>query len=124
MECFDSGVVRFDVGPKPAGRPEKSRGDHCCCGAAAGEYRERLLIQIAELEDQIGFWTAELAGAQSAGADVWSAETIREGDQIQYWSIEWMTVEKVNPKSLPGSGHPRPAQSSKRCSKAYSSVVP
>jgi hypothetical protein len=68
-------------------------------GAAEGAHRERVLADIARLEDQIAFWNGELAKAADAGAQVWDAATVEVGDRIRYWG-GWDTVAKVNAKSV------------------------
>lgn len=67
--------------------------------AAEGAHRERVLVEIARLEDLIGYWKGELAKAAAAGAQVWDSATIKAGDRIRYWG-GWDTVAKVNAKSV------------------------
>lgn len=67
--------------------------------AATGTQRDRLLTEIARLEDQIGYWKVELAKAANAGAQLWDAATVAAGDEIRYWG-GWGTVVKVNAQSV------------------------
>jgi len=57
------------------------------------------VAEIARLEDQVGYWKAELAKAAAGGAQVWDATTVVVGDKIRYWA-GWHTVTKVNSKSV------------------------
>lgn len=66
---------------------------------AEGAHRERVLQEIARLQDQIGYWRGELAKAVDAGAQVWDAGSLQVGDRIQYWG-GWDTIAKVNAKSI------------------------
>ncbi|SIJ22648.1 Domain of uncharacterised function (DUF3560) [Mycobacteroides abscessus subsp. abscessus] len=68
--------------------------------AATGAYRERVLGEIDRLNDQIAYWQAELGNAAAAGAQLWSADTVQVGDRIRYWTSEWDTVSRVNPKTV------------------------
>lgn len=68
--------------------------------AATGAYRERVLGEIDRLQDQITYWQAELGKAAAAGAQLWSADTVHVGDRVRYWSSEWDTVSRVNPKTV------------------------
>lgn len=67
--------------------------------AAEGAHRERVLAEIARLEDQICYWRGELAKAAEAGAQMWDAATLEVGDRIRYWG-GWDIVAKVNTKSV------------------------
>lgn len=71
---------------------------------AAGAYRERVLSEIGRVEDQIEYWSGELAKAAESGAQVWVADAIEVGDRVRYWG-GWGAVAKVNTKSVGIAGH-------------------
>lgn len=53
-------------------------------GAAAGEARGALEVEIARVSDEIAYWRNELSGASAAGAQLWDAATVEVGDVIRY----------------------------------------
>jgi hypothetical protein len=67
--------------------------------AATGPHRQQALDEIERLDDQIRFWTEQLAAAVRAGFCRWDAATIEVGDKIRI-SWGWATVVKVNAKSV------------------------
>ncbi len=67
---------------------------------ATGAYRERLLTQRAQLEDEHTYWTAVREAQAAAGqVTIHSREMIAKGDMIKH-RFGWHVVARVNPKSV------------------------
>lgn len=67
---------------------------------ATGAYRERLLAQRAQLEDQRDYWSAVREAQAAAGeVTIHSRETITKGDAIKH-KFGWSIVTRVNPKTV------------------------
>ncbi|PPF32443.1 hypothetical protein C5D04_10330 [Rathayibacter sp. AY1D2] len=67
---------------------------------ATGAYRERLLTQRAQLEDQRDYWSAVREAQAAAGqVTIHSRDTINKGDMIKH-RFGWHVVTRVNPKSV------------------------
>lgn len=63
---------------------------------ATGTYRERLIIRLAEQNDQITYWKGIRAEQVASGnATNYSRETIKKGDFIRYW-FGWAEVARAN----------------------------
>lgn len=67
---------------------------------AADAFRERLLTQRAQLEDQRDYWSAVREAQAAAGqVTIHSRDTIAKGDAIKH-RFGWHVVTRVNPKSV------------------------
>ncbi|PPG89009.1 hypothetical protein C5C39_12845, partial [Rathayibacter sp. AY1F3] len=67
---------------------------------ATGAYRERLITQRAQLEDEHAYWTAVREAQAAAGeVTIHSRDTIAKGDMIKH-RFGWHIVTRVNPKSV------------------------
>ena len=66
---------------------------------ATGNYRERLLLLVADRAEQITYWRAHVAKVQESGAKVWSAADFTKGDYVHFIG-SWYEVLRVNGKSL------------------------
>lgn len=67
---------------------------------ASGAYRERLLILVADRDEQMAYWREHVRKAQEdAGVKVWSAADFTKGDFVRFLGT-WYEVQRVNAKSL------------------------
>ena len=67
---------------------------------ASGAYRERLLILVADRDEQLAYWREHVRKAQEeAGVKVWSAADFTKGDYVRFLGT-WYEVLRVNAKSL------------------------
>lgn len=67
---------------------------------ASGSYRERLLILVADRDEQLAYWREHVHKAQEeAGVKVWSAADFTKGDYVRLLGT-WYEVLRVNAKSL------------------------
>lgn len=70
------------------------------CPPATGGYRERLLVQIADRQEQIEYWQRVYETQQAEGiATDYSREVIGKGDAVCYRK-RWYEVTRVNAKSV------------------------
>lgn len=66
---------------------------------ATGDYRERLLLDQAQLSGKIAYWQDVLAQAAAEGVKIWGPTDFRAGDFVLYLGT-WYEVLRVNAKSL------------------------
>ena len=67
---------------------------------ASGAYRERLLILVADRDEQLAYWREHVRKAQAeSGVKVWSAADFTKGDYVRFLGC-WYEVLRVNAKSL------------------------
>lgn len=69
--------------------------------AATGSHRERVLVEIDRVADEIAYWEGVRAHQVESGtAAVYAREVIVKGDRISYRRGEWHEVVRVNAKSV------------------------
>lgn len=93
---------RRDERARDGYRRTLSRADGAAeeCQPATGRYRDRLLMQIADRQEQIDYWKRVYATQQAEGiATAYTREMVSQGDAVRYRN-RWYEVTRVNAKSV------------------------
>ncbi|HEY9313808.1 DUF3560 domain-containing protein [Williamsia sp.] len=69
--------------------------------AATGDYRERVIARMAQRADDITYWkTVRAEQIERGQINDYSRDTISKGDYVKVASLGWLTVTRVNAKSV------------------------
>ncbi|MFD0479867.1 DUF3560 domain-containing protein [Nonomuraea thailandensis] len=89
---------------------------------ATGDYRDRLLLEQAQLSAKIIYWEGVVAQAAAEGVKIWRPADFHAGDFALYLGT-WYEVIRVNAKSLTVPTGPS-RSASRSCAAATPSIAP